>query len=269
MMLQTNSREKLMRTKSSWMLALLLSIPWVAHAATPDSKAPDSKVVAAAIASTDRLAADRDQDEWRKPKVVLEFLGAKPGMQVIDVFAAGGYYSELLSRTVGPKGHVIAYNNPGYAKFAEKGMKAHFDDHRLANVDALTTDIEKLSLKPASLDAALFVMSYHDLYWRPTDGSWPATDPDLLLKKIYAAVKPGGTVVVLDHVAEAGSEPHKSVNDFHRIDPAVISKDFARAGFKPDGESQAFRNPADKHAKEVFDPSIQHHTDQVLLRFVK
>jgi predicted methyltransferase len=248
----------------AWLLTLVSCAPWLAHAGSPDSKA-----IGAAIASQERSSEDRSQDEWRKPQVVLEFLGAKPGMQVIDVFAAGGYYSELLSRVVGPKGRVVAYNNPPYAKFAEKEAKAHFANHRLANVEELTVDIEKLELKPASLDAALFVMSYHDLYWRPTDGSWPATDPDLLLKKLYAALKPGGTVVVLDHVAVGGSEPHKSVNDMHRIDPGVISKDFARAGFKPDGDNSAFHNAADKHEKPVFDPSVQHHTDQVLLRFTK
>ncbi len=152
---------------------------------------------------------------------VLAFLGVAPGMRVADMFSASGYYTELLARTVGVKGQVIAYNNPPYAKFAEKGIATRYADGRLGNVRQITAEVGDLQLAPASIDAALFVMSYHDAYWRPEDGSWNKTDPAELLKRLFAGLKPGGVVVVQDHVASAGGDVAKVVDTLHRIDPAL------------------------------------------------
>lgn len=228
-----------------------------------------ARAVAAALASIDRPAGDPEQDERRKPAEILALLGAAPGMRVIDVLSGGGYYSELLSRIVGEEGEVIAYNNPPYAKFAAKGIAARYAANRLPNVRQVTSTIEELELAPASLDAALFVMSYHDLYWRPADGAWPPTDPALLLRKLEAALEPGGVVVVQDHVANPGGDPAQGVDTLHRIDPALVKRDFERAGFEFDGESAVLAHPDDDHSKLVFDESIRGSTDQFVFRFRK
>jgi len=223
--------------------------------------------IEAALASPDRPAADREQDARRKPAEFLAFAGISPGMQVMDAFSAGGYYTELLSRIVGKDGKVIAYNNPPYAKFAEKGIASRYADNRLPNVEQLTVDVDKLALAPRSLDAVIFVMSYHDLYWRPADGSWPPTDPAQILAKLHAALKPGGVVVVQDHVATPGGDSAEVVDKLHRIDPAVVRRDFEKAGFAFDGESSMLAHPDDDHTKLVFDPAIRGKTDQFVFRF--
>jgi predicted methyltransferase len=115
----------------------------------------------------------------------------------------------------------------------------------------------------------LFMQSYHDLYWRPKDGSWPATDAAKALAQLVPALKSGAVVVVVDHVANAGGEPTETVTAMHRIDPAILKRDFEAAGLKFDSESPAFANPADDHKKEVFDKSIRHKTDQVMYKFRK
>ena len=235
----------------------------------PPAAADTTRAIAAALASTERLPGDAEQDSRRQAAAVLAFLGVAPDQRVIDVFAAGGYYTELLARVVGPDGRVLAYNNPPYARFAEKGIAARYAGGRLANVDQLTTGIDALGLKPDSWDSAIFVMSYHDLYWRPKDGSWPATDPDVLLAALHAALKPGGVVVVQDHVAVAGSDPHETVDKLHRIDPALVRRDFERAGFVYDGASTVLAHPEDDHTKLVFDPAIQGKTDQFVHRYRK
>lgn len=237
------------------------------HAAAGD--AAQAAAVNAAIASPDRPAADREQDARRHPQQVLEFAGVAPGMYVVDVFSAGGYYTELLARVVGAKGQVIAYNNPPYAQFAAKGIAARYAGDRLPNVKQVTSTIEELKLIPSSQDAAIFIMSYHDLYWRPADGSWPATDPMLLLGKLHAALKPGGVVVVQDHVATAGGDPVVTVDKLHRIDPAVVKRDFEKAGFVLEAESPIFAHPDDDHTTLVFDEAIRGRTDQFLFRFRK
>jgi predicted methyltransferase len=225
--------------------------------------------VEAAIDSPDRPAADRERDASARPGEVLLFLGVTPGMRVADMFSAGGYYTELLARTVGVKGQVIAWNNPPYAKFAEKGIAERYAGGRLGNVRQLTAEVDALELPPASLDAALFVMSYHDAYWRPADKSWDHTDPVELLRRLFLALKPGAVVVVQDHVAAAGGDVAKVVDTLHRIDPALVRRDFERAGFVFDGSSAALAHPDDDHTRLVFEESIRGRTDQFVYRFRK
>ncbi len=257
--------------KRAPMLALVagLVMPLQPTLAADQANEASRAAIAAAIASPDRPKADLEQDARRKPQQVLEFAGIAPGMYVMDVFSASGYYTELLARTVGATGYVYAYNNPPYARFAEKGIAARYAGNRLPNVKQITATIEDLQLIPASIDAALFIMSYHDLYWRPADGSWPATDPMLLLSKLYAALKPGGVVIVEDHVANPGGEPDKVVDSLHRIDPALVKRDFEKAGFVFDGESRVLAHPDDDHTKLVFDEAVRGRTDQFLYRFRK
>jgi predicted methyltransferase len=242
-------------------------LPAAARSADTAATAPDP--VAAAIGSGERPAEDREQDAIRQPATILAFLGVAPGWKVADIFSAGGYYTELLSRIVGPKGEVIAYNNPPYATFAEKGIAARYAGDRLPNVRQITTEVDALKLAPGSLDGAIFIMSYHDMYWRPEDGTWNRTDPKLMLTKLHAALKDGGVVVVQDHVANPGGDTTAIVDKIHRIDPAIVKRDFEAAGFKLDGESAAFAQNSDDHTKLVFDPAVRGKTDQFIYRFRK
>src|SRR5690606_638785 len=241
--------------------------PAPATQSNADATQPD--LIQAALSHGGRLAGDAAEDEWRKPTEVLSLLEVGPGMRVIDYLAGGGYYTELLSRIVGPEGQVIAYNNPPYQEYSGDKPAERYGNERLPNVAQLTTAPEDLPLDPESLDAALFVNSYHDLHWRSKDGSWPDTDPQAALAKVAQALKPGATVVVVDHVAAPGSDPAVSVDALHRIDPDVIKRDFDAAGFDLVTESTALRNEADDHTLLVFDPKIRHRTDQVILKFVK
>jgi len=241
--------------------------PEPAAAAPAPAPTADAAAIDAAVANTDRFAGDSDQDAWRKPAEVLKFMELRPGQHALDYFAAAGYYTELMSRVVGADGKVIAYNNPEYRKFAEDAPDKRYANNRLANVTEVTTPVEAMAVDPASLDAALFMQSYHDLYWRPKKG-WPATDPAKALAQLVPALKPGAVVVVVDHVANAG-DPTQTVNAMHRIDPAVLKRDFEAAGLTFDSESSLFANPADDHTKEVFDKAIRHKTDQVMYKFRK
>ncbi len=153
-----------------------------------DIDATQVDAIGAALAHGGRLEGDAAEDEWRQPAEVLKLLNVGPGTRVIDYFAGGGYYTELLSRIVGPQGQVIAYNNPPYQKYAAEKPTERYANERLANVAQLTTAPEDLPLNANSLDAALFVNSYHDLHWRSKDGSWPDTDPKAALAKLAQAL---------------------------------------------------------------------------------
>jgi predicted methyltransferase len=256
-----------MRITGALFAIVAVGLAGAAGPARATSEPDPSVAIEAAIASSERPAADREQDERRKAREFLEFAGVEPGMRVLDAFAASGYYTELLSRIVGPGGEVIAYNNPAYARFAAKGIEARYAGDRLPNVRQLTVDVDQLELPPRSLDAVIFVMSFHDLYWRPADGSWPPTDPLQMLRKLHAALEVGGVVIVQDHVAASGGDPAAVVDKLHRIDPEVVRRDFRAAGFVLETESPILAHPGDDHTKGVFDPAIRGRTDQFLFKF--
>ena len=250
-------------------LALAAS-PWsVTPARTLHPVQADAASISASIASADRSQADRDRDAWANPQAVLTFLGARPGMHVIDYLAGDGYYSELLGRIVGPSGQVIVYDNDGYAGFVGQRLVKRFEGHRVPNTLLKVTPIADLKLPAGSLDAALFVMSYHDVYYTPRGASAPMGDAAQMVGALFAALKPGGIVVVQDHVALAGSDPVDSVQKLHRIDPQVVRRSFEQAGFRLDAQQDTFKNPGDDHSKLVFDPAIRHKTDEFLYRFRK
>ncbi len=249
---------------------LLAATAWSFGAArTTHPARADAAAIAAAIASPARSQADRDRDGWANPQAVLTFLGARPGLHVIDYLAGDGYYSELLGHIVGPSGQVIVYDNDGYAGFVGQRLVQRFDGHRVPNTLLKVTPIADLKLPAGSLDAALFVMSYHDVYFTPRGASAPMGDAAQMVGALFAALKPGGVVVVQDHVAVAGSDPVESVQKLHRIDPQAVRRSFEQAGFRLDAEQDTFKNPGDDHTKLVFDPAIRHKTDEFLYRFRK
>lgn len=245
--------------------------PAAAPTATTQSGAPaaDATTVQAAFTAPNRFAADSSEDSWRKSAEVLTFFDVQPGMHVIDYLAGGGYYTELLSTLVGPQGQVVAYNNAEYAKYAGDKPTQRYANNRLPNVVQLSGQTDEIALEPTSLDAALFVQSYHDLYWRPKDGSWKPVDPAQSLAKLVSALKPGAVVLVIDHVATPGGDTSQTVDALHRIDPAVVKRDFEAAGLVFDSESPILGNPADDHTKVVFDPAVSHKTDQFVYKFRK
>ena len=117
---------------------------------------------------------------------------------------------------------------------------------------------------PAGLDAVFIRQNYHDLY----DKFMGPADVPGFNRQVFAALKPGGVYVILDHAAAAGA-PMSVTETLHRIDAARVKADVLAAGFKLDGESGVVANPGDDHSKMVFDPAIRGKTDQFLLRFKK
>ena len=237
--------------------------------ATTTAEPPANDSIAAALSAPDRLAGDAAEDAHRRPTEILRLLELQPGMRVIDYFAGGGYYTELLARIVGPEGSVIAYNNDAYQKYAADKPAQRYGNDRLSNVEQITAAPESLPLDAGTLDAALIINAYHDLHWHSKDGSWPTTDPQASLAALARALKPNAVVIVLDHVATSGSDPAVSVDTLHRIDPEIIKRDFAAAGFELEAQSDAFRNPQDTLSVAVFDPAVLHKTDRVLFKFRK
>lgn len=224
--------------------------------------------VNAAMANPDRPAADRERDARRKGAAVLTFLGIKPGMTVLDLFSGGGYYTEILSYVVGPKGRVVAHNNTPYLLFSRPELEPRYAGGRLPNVEQLVAENNQLSLPANRFDAVLLIDAYHDIYFADEASGWARIDGPRLLAELYTSMRPGAVLGVVDHVAPPGS-PAETGGTLHRIDPARLRREIQAAGFVLEAESDVLRNPADDGTRSVFDPAIRGRTDQVVLRFRK
>jgi predicted methyltransferase len=251
--MSTNARRNLLP-------ALLLGICLAGAAFAAD-------VYDAAVGHPGRSGDDLKRDPIDQPAAVLRAAGIKPGMQVADFLAADGYYSELLSYVVGPKGHVLLINNPPYDKYANNAWKERIEKQHLKNVEHLSVDPAHMGLKDASLDAIVMVKVYHDLYW-VDPGNWPKIDVPSVLDQLARSLKPGGILLVVDHSAKAGSG-NSDAGSLHRIDEEFMRKDFESHGFKFVSKSDFLRRPDDKRDQVSYKPPIVGQTDRFVYVFHK
>ena len=253
------------RAMKSTLYARLGALLLVVSAAAV-SAADEKGVVEAAMAAQDRLAADLERDGREHPATILALLNIGPGSRVADIFAGGGYYSELIGRVVAPDGVVLMHNNKPYVEFAAKGIAERFEGREVVSVVRHDREPDDLDLGENILDAAMIVMSYHDLFY--VDDSWPAIDADQFIDQIAAALKSGGRFLIVDHVAAAGSG-NAAAQDLHRIDPAFARQHIESRGLRYIAGSDALRRPEDDHTLFVFDPEIRGKTDRFVQVYEK
>ncbi len=223
-----------------------------------DETAPDLRSL---LASEHRAESDRARDEGRRPADVVAFLGIEPGMRVIDLIAAGGYYTEVLSLAVGEDGHVVAQNSPAVLEMRdganEKAISARLADNRLANVSRMNKGIADLLPEDGPFDAAITALNFHDIYNR--QGA-EATVGALHL--IAGILRPGAVLGIIDHVGEAGTDNAA----LHRIEIVHVLETIEAAGLMVESDSDLLRNEADDHSLIVFDDSVRGKTDRFLLK---
>lgn len=229
----------------------------------------DPATYASAVAAADRPAEARALDASRKPAEVLQWLGIEPGMDVADLISGTGYWAEIMAHVVGPRGTVTAWQPNEFYNDAEG--KALWDGiaARTPRVVLARYPFKDFAPPASSIDAAIINLSYHDLYWESEQYKIPRTDPDAWVRALYAAMRPGGVVGVIDHVGKPGTDTRVLVDKLHRIDPAVVRADFERAGFRLADTSNMLANPADDHSKLVFDPTVRGKTDRFMMKFMK
>ncbi len=237
-------------------LFLCLLLPLAGTAAQAD-------VYDDAVANVYRPDADRSRDLENKPADLMRFARIAAGETVLDLFAGGGYFSELLGFVVGPTGTVLMHNNLAYQGFAGEGIAARLVDGRLANVTGVFAELEDLGIPEHSVDVIWVSMAYHDVYY-VADG-WTVT-PDTFFPALRSVLKPEGRIIVIDHLGSTGTGSSLG-NTLHRIDPEFTKADFAAHGFRFVEESGVLANPADDLSKNVFDPAIQGKTAKFVFRF--
>jgi len=207
------------------------------------------------VADPIRTDQDRRTDAARHPVEFLAFAQVRPGMQALDVSAGFGYTSQLLALAVGPTGAVWAQApQPG------PGLVKRLAEHPQANLTAVARPFEDpVPDQAPKLDLITLVLNYHDISYLPVDRA-------RMNQRLFAALKPGGRYVIIDHAGRSGTGITEG-KTLHRIDEAVVLAEVRQAGFVLDAESNFLRNPADPRDQTSTGSPIP--TDKFALRFVK
>lgn len=227
-------------------------------AAAQGVKAPDYEAI---VASPDRSDADRQTDQRRRPAKMLAFTGVTSGMKVLDMDANAGYSTELLARAVAPEGVVYAQDS---AAIIERFVKDKFDIRAqkpaMKNVVHVVRDFDD-PVPPgvSGLDLITFFFAYHDVTYMPVDRA-------AMNRKMFAALKPGGFLVIADHSARPGDGTNVS-KTLHRIEESTLRREIEAAGFRLAAEADFLRHPEDPRDAAVFRPQVP--VDEFVLKYQK
>ena len=148
---------------------------------------------------------------------IVAALGLKPGMDVADVGAGTGLFTELFARAVGPQGRVYAVDIA--AEFVQD-IERRVRDQGLTNVTGIVNTQESTLLPPGSVDLIFLADTYHH-FERPAD----------MLRSILEALRPGGELVVIDFRREPGLSTPWVLNHV-RAGQAQVIAEVELAGFR-------------------------------------
>jgi predicted methyltransferase len=211
----------------------------------------------AAIAGSQRSAANMARDPSRHPLETLRFFGIAPTMTVVELIPGGGWYTEILAPYLKPRGHLIAAGDDpastdAYASKSGQRMLKKFASapELFGKVEATVFDPpSKMAFAPAgSVDMVLTFRNIHN---------WIAEVDEPALKKTFAAIytslKPGGVFGVVEHrLPETMTQDAKASTGY--VHPSFVIKLAEGAGFKLAAQSEINANPKDKaaHPKGVW-----------------
>jgi predicted methyltransferase len=257
-----------MRRSTVAFFSLVAGLSWIAAAqgqqpagasAQPYAMPVDTPAfIRRAVESPERTDEMRARDFHRKPAEVLELAGLREGDHVIEIAGFGQYFTTLLCAAVGPKGKIDVYDMPYTERFAGEASRSFDAQHDNETYHQESYNDAKL---PQSVDAVYIILYYHDL--KPQ-----GVDTAAFNRKVLAALKPGGTYLVIDHKAEDGSG-WRDAGTIHRMGVETIKKEVLAAGFELARESDLLANPQDDRSKMVFAPGTRGTTDQSLFVFRK
>ncbi len=275
-------------------LLALAATAMLGACAAPGGTPPSADRIAQILASPERSAADRTNDQRRKPAQMLAFVAPPTGGTALDLSAGGGYTTELLARTIGPQGKVYGQSRPpepsrapppapegGSGLPADRPAAAPAAAPRPSPVALAERDrvmraagvaaapivpvVRRFEdpippeVSPGSLDLVTLMFNYHDL-------GHLGVDRAAMNRAVFQALKPGGVYVVADHAGRPGTGISEA-GTLHRIEEAFLRREIEAAGFRFVAEGGFLRNPNDPRDRNTPEPPMP--KDDFVLKFVK
>lgn len=222
---------------------------------------------AAKAAPNQSLRSDSDiaRDVSSRPTEIMRFAGINEGTIVLDLFAGGGYYSQLLNQQVGKTGEVVMHNNAAYLAYVESELAQRSGDEGFDEVTQLVSEALDLKLPEGKFDVVFMVLSFHDFYFTADD--WNVR-LDQVMPQIRRSLKPQGKVLIIDHSANPGSSLEVA-QTLHRIDENRVVELMLDQQFSLIAESDVLRNPNDTRTLPMGDPAIRRKTDRFVHLYTK
>ncbi len=176
-------------------------------------------------------ADDKEREKWNRVPDVIAALGVKEGSSVADVGAGPGFFTLRLACAVGPSGRVFAID---ISKKALATLRKRLRKGGFKNVQVIHGKPDDPKLPPASLNAALFVMSYHEMKFHQA-----------ILEHARRALKPEGRIVLMEQRTYWESLPREEVprdrlENRHELDPQMVNQDLQEAHFQVIDRQPAF-----------------------------
>ena len=278
-----------MRATSVWMSAAFsVALGFVLSTAGVEAAGKTPSYITAAVKDPGRPETDTKRDKDRKPAEALAFSGVKPGDKVAELIPAAGYYTRMLSKIVGPSGHVYMIippapkgPPPGMARPPGAGgppggppgagrppmmrrpsmaamAKVITDNPEYSNVSVVELGPGPAFRLPEPVDLFWTTENYHDLH------NLPDADLSVFNTRVFEEMKNGGIYFIEDHAAAKGAGASET-KTLHRIEPDQVKKEVEAAGFEFVGQSRALHNPKDNHKDIVF--KMADKTDRFMYKF--
>jgi predicted methyltransferase len=221
--------------------------PPEAEGPPPVSAEATAALLDTAIAGDHRSAANRARDAWRHPKETLTFFGLRADMTVMEIWpGAGGWYTEILAPVLRERGRYLAaqWDPSSDSQFVQDALKAY--GAKLASRPEIYDKVEVVALQapsalaPVPPDTVDMVLTFRNIHnWMPRDAAKP------MFEAMFAALRPGGILGVVEHRAAADGPPQdpKARSGYVREDYAIEL--ITSVGFELVGSSEVNANPAD------------------------
>ena len=211
------------------------------NSADDDKAAVSAKsAIDAAVAAPTRTPDNLARDKYRNPAATLSFFGVKPGQTVVELWPGGGWYTEILvphANAGGGTYYAAAGWERGLNRVKEwQGANPElYGNIKLAEFPNAGTNPK---VPDGSADVVLTFRNVHNWRFGGADGTANA------FRQIYAMLKPGGTLGVVDHRLNESQPIALEEKSGYMKESSVIA--FAEAaGFKLVGKSEINANPKD------------------------
>jgi len=157
------------------------------------------------------------RDQWQRPNALMDRLGIRGSTLVADIGAGEGYFIRHLATRVGPQGKVYAVD------IDEKALASLRESSRASGFSQLETVLgaaDDPRLPASAVEVTLIVDAYHEF-----------ETPDAMLRRIHAALRPGGRLGIVESTDTLG-RPRKEYGERHRLPPELLIEEAARQGFR-------------------------------------